>query len=80
LVSIQSVTDEDDLMIINRSGLTIRMHVADLRLMGRATQGVRLIHLRGGDSIASVTIVPKNDEPDEPVQSTENENNDNQSS
>jgi DNA gyrase subunit A len=75
LVSIQSVTDEDDLMIINRSGVTIRMHVSDLRLMGRATQGVRLINLRGGDSIASVTIVPKNDEPDEPAQSRENDNN-----
>jgi len=65
LVSIQSVTDDDDLMIINRSGLTIRMHVSDLRLVGRATQGVRLINLRGGDSIASVTIVPKTDEPDD---------------
>lgn len=59
LVSIQAVTDEDDLMIINKSGVAIRMGVADLRIMGRATQGVRLINLRDGDSIASVTAIPK---------------------
>jgi len=62
LASIQGVTDDEDLMIINKSGVTIRMHVADLRVMGRATQGVRLINLRNGDSIASVTVVPQNDE------------------
>jgi DNA gyrase subunit A len=57
LISIDSVTDNDDLMIINRSGLIIRMAVADLRVMGRATQGVRLINLRDNDSIAAVTKV-----------------------
>ncbi|MEL1243092.1 DNA gyrase subunit A [Flavobacterium sp. DGU11] len=57
LVSINSVTDADDLMIINKSGLTIRMMVSDLRVMGRATQGVRLINIKGSDSIAAVTKV-----------------------
>ncbi|MGE5318428.1 MAG: DNA gyrase subunit A [Chloroflexota bacterium] len=57
LISIDSVTDNDDLMIINRSGLIIRLGVANLRIMGRATQGVRLINLRDGDSIAAVTKV-----------------------
>ena len=57
LVSINSVTDADDLMIINKSGLTIRMEVSDLRVMGRATQGVRLINIKGNDSIAAVTKV-----------------------
>ena len=59
LVSINSVTDADDLMIINKSGLTIRMAVEDLRVMGRATQGVRLINIKGNDSIAAVTKVMK---------------------
>jgi DNA gyrase subunit A len=62
LVSINNVTDADDLMIINKSGLTIRMNVADLRVMGRATQGVRLINIKGNDSIAAVTKVMKEDE------------------
>ncbi|MGG7036267.1 MAG: DNA gyrase subunit A [Flavobacterium sp.] len=62
LVSINSVTDADDLMIINKSGLTIRMDVSTLRVMGRATQGVRLINLKGNDSIAAVTKVMKDDE------------------
>lgn len=57
LISIDSVTDNDDLMIINRSGLIIRLGVANLRVMGRATQGVRLINLRDNDSIAAVTKV-----------------------
>ncbi len=57
LISIDSVTDKDDLMIINRSGLIIRMAVSDLRVMGRATQGVRLISLRDNDQIAAVTKV-----------------------
>ncbi|PKP50366.1 MAG: DNA gyrase subunit A [Bacteroidetes bacterium HGW-Bacteroidetes-11] len=57
LISIDSVTDNDDLMIINRSGLIIRLAVAELRIMGRATQGVRLINLRDNDSIAAVTKV-----------------------
>ena len=62
LVSIVSVTDNDDLMIINKSGITIRLAVEDLRVMGRATQGVRLINLKGNDSIAAVTKVMKEDE------------------
>ena len=62
LVSINSVSDEDDLMIINKSGLTIRMDVASLRVMGRATQGVKLINIKGNDSIAAVTKVMKEDE------------------
>ncbi|MBS7786788.1 DNA gyrase subunit A [Flavobacterium sp. CYK-55] len=62
LISISDVTDEDDLMIINKSGLTIRMEVSSLRVMGRATQGVRLINIKGNDSIAAVTKVMKEDE------------------
>ena len=66
LISINAVTDADDLMIINKSGLTIRMAIDDLRVMGRATQGVRLINLKGKDSIAAVTKVMK-DEAEEVV-------------
>ena len=62
LVSINNVTDADDLMIINKSGLTIRMMVSDLRVMGRATQGVRLINIKGNDSIAAVTKVMREEE------------------
>lgn len=62
LISILNVTDEEDLMIINKSGITIRIGVEDLRVMGRATQGVRLIQLRNNDEIASVTRVPKSEE------------------
>ncbi|WP_413513288.1 DNA gyrase subunit A [Myroides odoratus] len=62
LVSINVVTDADDLMIINKSGLTIRMRISDLRVMGRATQGVRLINIKGNDSIAAVCKVMKEDE------------------
>ena len=62
LVGILNVTDEDDLMIINKSGVIIRMHVADLRTMGRATQGVRLINMKKSDSIASIAKVEKDDE------------------
>lgn len=61
LISISAVTDADDLMIINKSGLTIRMAIEDLRVMGRATQGVKLINLKGSDSIAAVTKVMKDD-------------------
>ncbi len=57
LISIKNVSDNDDLMIINKSGLTIRLAVAELRVMGRATQGVRLINLRDGDAIAAVANV-----------------------
>ncbi|WNM17963.1 DNA gyrase subunit A [Flavobacterium capsici] len=65
LISINAVTDADDLMIINKSGLTIRMEVDALRVMGRATQGVRLINIKGNDSIAAVTKVMKEDEAEE---------------
>lgn len=70
LISIQAVTDENDLMIINRSGLTIRIAVSQIRLAGRATQGVRIINLREGDAIASVMAVPAAGEEEE-VQSAE---------
>jgi DNA gyrase subunit A len=62
LVAIKSVTDSNDLMIINKSGITIRLKVADLRVMGRATQGVRLINIQEGDSIAAVTKVDHEEE------------------
>lgn len=67
LISIQAVTDENDLMIINRSGLTIRTAVSQIRLAGRATQGVRIINLREGDAIASVMAVPAAVEEENPV-------------
>lgn len=70
LISIKSVTDENDLMIINKSGIVIRVHVADFRIMGRATQGVRLINLeKRGDEIASVCKV--NAEEDEVLDTDE---------
>ena len=62
LIAIKGVTDNDDLMIINKSGITIRLAVEKMRTMGRATQGVRLINLRNGDSIAAVTSVIITDE------------------
>jgi len=71
LVSIKNVTDDDDLMIINKSGIAIRMAVADLRVMGRATQGVRLINLKGNDSIAAVAKVMKDDEESEELENGE---------
>ena len=71
LISIQAVTDENDLMIINRSGLTIRTAVSQIHLAGRATQGVRIINLREGDAIASVTAVPANEDKEEEVVATE---------
>tara|TARA_B100000795_G_scaffold40366_1_gene26517 strand:+ start:3302 stop:5797 length:2496 start_codon:yes stop_codon:yes gene_type:complete len=71
LVSVKTVTDTDDLMIINKSGIAIRMEVASLRVMGRATQGVRLINLKGNDTIAAVAKVMKDDDPIEEVPETE---------
>lgn len=62
LISIQAVGDENDLMIINRSGLTIRIPVEDVRMTGRAAQGVKVINLRNNDAIASVIAVPKSEE------------------
>lgn len=67
LVTIKTVTDTDDLMIINKSGIAIRMEVAELRVMGRATQGVRLINLKGDDTIAAVAKVMNDDTPIEDV-------------
>ncbi|MCI7140649.1 DNA gyrase subunit A [Alistipes sp.] len=75
LISIQAVTDDNDLMIINRSGLTIRTAVSQIRLAGRATQGVRIINLREGDAIASVMAVPAagaEEEVESAEQTTEN--------
>ena len=62
LVAMKNVTDENDLMIINRSGLTIRMAVSDIRVAGRATQGVRLINIKDGDSIAAVSAVNRSED------------------
>ncbi len=62
LIAIKAVNDENDLMIINKSGITIRMATSDISVSGRVTQGVKLISLREGDSIASVCVVPKNEE------------------
>ena len=75
LITIKAVTDEHDLMIINKNGITIRLEVASIRVMGRATQGVRLINLRPKDEIAAVARVPKgeNEENEEEGESgTEN--------
>ena len=72
LIAIKAVTDEDDLMIINRSGIAIRLHVDQLRILGRNTQGVRLIDLRGKDVIAAVCEVPRQEEEEEDVEGMEN--------
>ena len=71
LVSIKNVTDQEDLMIINKSGIVIRIAVADLRVMGRATQGVRLITLKGDDEIASVTKINHEEEEDGNLDATD---------
>jgi len=65
LIAIKAVTDEDDLMIITENGIAIRLAVRGVRVMGRNTQGVRLINLREGDQIAAATQVPANGEHDE---------------
>ena len=62
LVALKNVTDDNDLMIINRSGLTIRMAVSGIKVAGRATQGVRLINIKDGDAIAAVSVVNKSEE------------------
>ena len=74
LVAIKSVLEEEDLMIINKSGVAIRMPVEELRVMGRATQGVRLINIKGNDSIAAVAKVMKEDEEEENESENTNEN------
>jgi DNA gyrase subunit A len=65
LTTIKAVTDDNDLMIINKNGIAIRLEVAGIRVMGRATQGVRLINLKKGDEIAAVAKVPHSDEEEE---------------
>ncbi|MDR1552763.1 MAG: DNA gyrase subunit A [Prevotellaceae bacterium] len=75
LIAIKDVTEENDLMIINRSGLTIRMAVLDIRIAGRATQGVRLINLKEKDSIAAVAKVNKTEEKEEVDENISEENN-----
>ena len=75
LISILNVTDEHDLMIVNKSGITIRMSVSDLRVMGRATQGVKLINIKDGDSIAAVAkVIHEKEDEEQDVESTETEN------
>lgn len=74
LVAIKDVSDSDDLMIINKSGIAIRLEVADLRVMGRATQGVKLINLRNGDSIAAVAKVMKDEDDVETDEASTNMN------
>ncbi|MBN2347818.1 MAG: DNA gyrase subunit A [Bacteroidales bacterium] len=74
LISIKAVTNKDGLMIINKSGITIRMAISGLRVMGRATQGVRLMNLRSGDSIAAVASVVGSSENTEEEGDSENEN------
>lgn len=74
LIAIKSVTDDDDLMIINKSGITIRMSVSELRVMGRATQGVRLINLRNGDEIAAVAKVEFSEDDEELLDINTDEN------
>ena len=71
LVTIKSVSDNDDLMIINKSGIAIRMQVEDLRVMGRATQGVKVISIKDGDNIAAVAKVMKDDDNIEDVNDIE---------
>ena len=77
LVAMKNVTDENDLMIINKSGLTIRMAVSDIRVAGRATQGVKLINIKDGDSIAAISAVNKSEEetPVAPAEQVNEENN-----
>lgn len=78
LVAIKNVDDSNDLMIINKSGLTIRLAVEDLRIMGRATQGVRLINIKDNDSIAAVAKVMHEEEENENGTEIENTSNENQ--
>lgn len=73
LVAIKDVTEENDLMIITKSGLTIRMAVSEIRIAGRATQGVKLINIREGDSIAAVCPVAKSEDEEVAEETTQNE-------
>ncbi len=71
LLSIKNVTDDEDLMIITKSGVTIRMHIDSIRTMGRSAQGVRLINLKGNSEIAAVARVPRNDDEEDDIESAE---------
>ena len=72
-MAIKNVDDSNDLMIINKSGITIRMAVEDLRVMGRATQGVKLINIKDSDSIAAVAkVMREEDDEDETLEENEN--------
>ena len=73
MVAIMGVVDDEDLMIITKNGLTIRQTVAELRVMGRATQGVKLIKLRANDAIAAVEVVPHQDEEEAPAEGEQTE-------
>lgn len=76
LIAVDTITDEDDLMIINRSGITIRIKATDIRVSGRATQGTSLINLsKKGDQIASGAIVPHEDEEEQPAEGEQGESN-----
>ena len=77
LIALKNVTDENDLMVVNKSGITIRISVADLRQMGRATQGVRIIKLREKDSIAAVAKVPEVSNEEEELNDGQTESTDN---
>ncbi len=77
LIALKNVTDENDLMVVNKSGITIRISVADLRQMGRATQGVRIIKLREKDSIAAVAKVPAVNNEEEELKDGQTESTDN---
>ena len=75
LVAIKNVDDSNGLMIINKSGIAIRMAVEDLRVMGRATQGVKLINIKDGDSIAAVAkVIHEKDDEEHEIESAESEN------
>jgi DNA gyrase subunit A len=74
LIAMKNVTDEDDLMIITKKGITIRMHVEQLRVMGRATQGVKVISLRGGDQIAAVAKVYRDRDEEDAIELDEDGN------
>lgn len=75
LLAIKIVSDEDDLMIITKSGVTIRMHIDTIRTMGRAAQGVKLINLKGNAEIAAIARVPRSDEEEEGEEGFDAENN-----
>jgi len=75
LIALKSVNDDNDLMIINKSGITIRLAVSAIRVAGRATQGVKLINIREGDSIAAVCVVNKSEDKVQEEQTAEQENN-----